>query len=675
MAANLGFGFLILAFIIALYAIVTALYGAKNHAELFVESARRATLVVFALISLATGMLLVLLLSGQFQYTYVFRVTSLDMPTYLKITALWGGQAGSLLFWVWLLSLFSAAVSFFDLKQKSQFAPWVMIVNMSTLAFFLFMVLFFENPFERIWLFADGSVISSFIQPLNSIAVLPPDGNGLNPLLRHIGMVVHPPLLYIGFVSFVIPFAYAIASLVTGDTEGDWLSSARRWSLVSWLALSAGLVVGSRWAYDVLGWGGYWGWDPVEIAALMPWLTCTAFLHSIVVQERRSAFKRWNYVLILITFCLVILGTFLTRSGVLSSVHAFSASSIGPVFFVLISLALLVSVGLLMWRWNHLGGQGEMRSVFSRESLFLFNNIVFICIFLICLAGVLFPLLTGVISGRQVTVGAQWYKATTGPFFALLLALMGVVPLSVWGVTNGRLFGKRIWQPLAVSLLVPVLLVIFGQRTVGGILTLWICALVLCVLAFDFGITCKARKRNTGEGSVEAAVNLLKKNSRRYGGYLVHLGVVLMAVGVVGIEFFQLTTQQTLNVGDEFSIGNYSLTLQSIQTSKESASLQSTSAALLVSEQGSPMAEVQPRIDGYPKAGQSVTVPGLYSTLAGDLYIVLTDWQPDSDPAVTFKVFYNPLINWFWLGAILLALGGLIAFQPGKKTAKVRQIE
>ncbi len=340
---------------------------------------------------------------------------------------------------------------------------------------------------------------------------------------------------------------------------------------------------------------------------------------------------------------------------------------------MLISLALLVSIGLLIWRWNQLGGQGEMRSVFSRESFFLFNNIVFFCIFLICLTGVLFPLLTGVISGRQVTVGAQWYKATTGPLFALLLALMGVVPLSVWGVSNGRLFGKRIWQPLAVSLLVPVLLVISGLRSLGGILTLWICALVLCVLVFDFVITFRARQRNTREGALRAAVNLLKKNSRRYGGYLVHLGVVLMAVGVVGIEFFQLTTQQTLNVGDKISIGNYTLTLRNIQTDKESATLQSTSAALLVSQQGRSLAVVRPRIDGYLKAGQSVTVPGLYSTLAGDVYVVLTEWQPDNDPAVTLKVFYNPLINWFWLGAILLALGGLIAFHPGKRTAKVRQ--
>jgi cytochrome c-type biogenesis protein CcmF len=675
MAANLGFGFLILAFIIALYAIVAALYGARNQADLFVESARRATLVSFGLISLATAMLLVLLLSGQFQYTYVFRVTSLDMPAYLKVTALWGGQAGSLLFWVWLLSLFSAAVSLLDLKKNRSASPWVILVTMTTQAFFLFMVLFFENPFERIWLFADGTVISSFLQPLNSIAVLPPDGNGLNPLLRHIGMVVHPPLLYIGFVSFVIPFAYAIASLITGQTDDSWLKATRRWSLVSWLALSAGLVVGSRWAYDVLGWGGYWGWDPVEIAALMPWLTCTAFLHSMVVQERRSAFKRWNYVLILTTFCLVILGTFLTRSGVLSSVHAFSASSIGPVFFVLISLAILTSVGLLIWRWNQLAGAGEIRSVFSRESLFLFNNIVLVCIFLVCLTGVLFPLLTGILSGRQVTVGAQWYKSTTGPLFSLLLLLMGIVPLSAWGVANGRLLGKRIWQPLVVSMLVPFLLVIVGQRSWGGILALWICALAICVLVFDYFITFTARQKNTRETLPQAAWNLLKKNSRRYGGYLVHLGVVLMAVGVVGIEFFQMQTQQTINVGESLSLGNYTLTLQNIQMVQPSNSLQSTAADVLISQNGHALATIQPRIDGYLKAGQAVTVPGLYTTLAGDVYAVLTDWQPDNDPAVTFKIFYNPLINWFWFGAIVLALGGLVAFQPGKLAAKGRQNE
>lgn len=675
MVAYLGFGFLALAFVIALYAIFAAIHGVRSHSWAFVESARLASIVVFPLVSLSTLMLVILLMSGQFQFTYVFRVTSLDMPTYLKMTALWGGQAGSLLFWVWILTLFSAAVSVWGLKEKREFAPWVVVVTMTTLAFFLFMVLFLENPFERIWLFTDGTVVSSFIQPANSFAVFPPDGNGLNPLLRHFGMVIHPPLLYTGFVSFVIPFAYAIASLISGKMDGDWLTTARRWSLISWLFLSAGLVLGSRWAYDVLGWGGYWGWDPVEIAALMPWLTCTAFLHSIVVQERRNSFRRWNYVLILITFCLVILGTFLTRSGVLSSVHAFSASAIGPIFFVLISLALLVSLGLLLWRWNQLEGQGEIRSFFSRDSLFLFNNIVFTCIFLICLIGVLFPLLSGVLTGRQVTVGPQWYKSTTGPLFALLLLLMGIVPLSAWGVSTARSLRGQLWKPLAASLLVPVLLIVLKVHSFGAILAFWLAALIAFVLIYDFAHTLLVRRKNTGEPLFKAGAQMLRKNARRYGGYLVHLGVAMMAVGIVGIEFFQLQTQSTINPGGQITLGEYTLQLNDIQSVQASDSLTQAKTDVTVFRDGQAVSEISPRIDSYLKAGQAVTIPGLFSAPAGDLYVVLADWQPENDPAVTLRVFYNPLINWFWFGSILLILGGLIAFQPGKQAVAKRQNE
>ena len=666
MIANLAFGCLLIAFLVGLYAIGAAIYGARMKSEVFIESARLASVVTFPLVSLAVLVLIGLMLAGHFEYTYVYRVISLDMPVYLKITALWGGQAGSLLFWIWLLTLFAAEESYWGSKKGREFLPWVIVVTMTTLVFFLFMTLFIENPFERIWLYQNGQVVTAFVQPYGAYAVYPPNGVGLNPLLRHPGMIIHPPLLYLGFVSFVVPFSYAAASLITGRTDEGWLHKTRQWTLVCWMFLSAGLVLGSRWAYDVLGWGGYWGWDPVEIAALMPWLTCTAFLHSAMMQQRRGLFKRWNYVLIVLTFCLVIFGTFLTRSGVLSSVHAFAQSAIGPVFFVFISLTFLVSLGLLLWRWNSLASAGSMRSFFSRESLFLFNNLIFTCIFLICLTGVLFPVFSEIITGHQVTVGPQWYKATTGPLFAVLLLLMGIVPLSIWGASTARTLGKSIWKPALVSLLVPLILIFTGIRTWGAILALWLVALVILVTVLDYGKTVWIRSKNTGENPLRAFWCLTLHNRHRYGGYVIHIGIVLMALGVIGIEFFQTQTQVTIPQSGKIELDGYVLRLDSLTPYNTADGRRVIAASLMVSHNGKEVTTLQPRRDYYTEAQQTVTVPGLLSNLTGDLYVVLVDWQPATAQTATFKVFHNPLIGWFWIGALVVMLGGLTAFWPEK---------
>lgn len=673
MIANLGFGFLFIAFLISLYAIATAVYGIRTRQATFTESARLAVVVTFPLVTFSVIILLWLMLAQQYQYTYVFRVISPSMPLLLKFTALWGGQAGSLLFWTWLLAGVTAA-SFLWGRQKElkELTPWVVIVTGTVLTFFLFMVLFLENPFERLWLLNGGEVASSFIQPAGTVPVFPPYGLGLNPLLRHFGMVLHPPMLYLGFVTFLVPFAYAIANLITGASNHRWLSFTRPWVLAGWIFLSAGLVLGSRWSYDVLGWGGYWSWDPVEIAALMPWLTITAFLHSAILEERHDLFKRWNYVLILLTFCLVILGTFLTRSGVLSSVHAFSQSSIGPAFFILIGLLLITSLGLLLWRWNQLSGVGELHSLLSRESIFLFNNILFVCLFLICLTGVLFPVVSEVMTGQQVTVGAQWYKSTTGPLFALLLLLMGIVPLSVWGASTARTLGQSLWKPAVVSLLVPLGLILLGARIWGGVLALWLAGLGICILLFDLQRTVRARSRALHEPVFVALFRLLGGNHRRYGGYLVHLGVVLMAIGIVGIEFFQTQTQMSITKTSPLTFDQFSIRFNGLTTSTVNDELKSTAASLTIDENNGKTFTLTPRVDQYSLQQQSVTIPGEYSTLAGDLYIVLVDWQPLSNAGATFRIYYNPLIDWFWIGAIVLVLGGLFAFWPSRKSVSTQ---
>ncbi len=428
MIANLGYGALVITLLVSIYGVFAAFYGARKNSHAWVDSARNAMLLTFPLLTLSALSIIVLLVNGNYEVEFVAAVTSNSMPTYLKVTALWGGQAGSLVFWTWLMSAFASAVTLRKWDRDREFLPWVIVVSLVTLGFFLIMIIFFENPFARIWRVPLGTPVVAMFPPAGAELLVQQDGRGLNPLLRHPGMIIHPPMLYLGFVSFVIPFAFAIAALVTGRTDDRWIRLTRRWTLVAWLFLSLGLILGGRWAYDVLGWGGYWGWDPVEIAAFMPWLTGTAFLHSVMIQEKRGMLKHWNMVLIILTYDLVIFGTFLTRSGVLSSVHAFAQSAIGPLFFVFIGLTFITSVTLLLYRWNSLKSEAHMTSLFSREALFLLNNLLFMGILVVCFWGVIFPLISELATGQKVTVGPPFYERATGPLFGRSAAADGYCP-------------------------------------------------------------------------------------------------------------------------------------------------------------------------------------------------------------------------------------------------------
>src|SRR4030042_226793 len=433
MVANLGYATLVITFLVSIYGVIAAYFGARRNSTALVDSARNAMLLTFPLLTISALSIIYLLINGHYEVQYVTEVTSNNMPLYLKITALWGGQAGSLLFWSWLMSAFSSAVPLRKWDRDREFLPLVILVSLVTLAFFLLLSIFVENPFVSFWQSPTGNIATAMFQPAGTTLFVPQDGNGLNPLLRHPGMIIHPPMLYLGFVSFVIPFAFAIAALVTGRTDDRWIRLTRRWTLVAWLFLSLGLVLGARWAYDVLGWGGYWGWDPVEIAAFMPWLTGTAFLHSVVVQEKRGILKHWNMVLIILTYSLVIFGTFLTRSGVLSSVHSFAQSAIGPMFFAFIGLTFVVSLSILISRWADLKGENQLDSMFSREALFTLTNLLFMGILVVCFWGVIFPLISEIFTGQKVTVGPTFYERATGPLWAGLPLLMGGAPLSVYG--------------------------------------------------------------------------------------------------------------------------------------------------------------------------------------------------------------------------------------------------
>lgn len=666
MVAEFGFGVLIVTFLLALYAAGAAIYGARRNAPAWVDSARSAMLLTWPMITLSALSIIVLLVTNHYEVQYVYNVTSNSMPIYLKITALWGGQAGSLVFWSWLMSAFASAATLRKWERDREFLPWVIVVAMVTLAFFLGLVIFVENPFERVWTTSLGTQLTAMFPPINASLVIPPDGRGLNPLLRHPGMIIHPPMLYLGFVASVIPFAFGIAALVTGRTDDRWIRLTRRWTIVAWLFLSLGLVLGMRWAYDVLGWGGYWGWDPVEIAALMPWLTGTAFLHSVMSQEKRGLMKRWNMVLIILTYSLVIFGTFLTRSGVLSSVHAFAQSAIGPLFFGFIGITFSISLGLLLYRWNDLKSEGGMTSILSRESMFLFNNLLFMGILIVCFWGVIFPLISELVTGQKVTVGPSFYKTATGPLFGGLLLLMGVAPLSAWGTSMAKRIGRAIWKPAVVSLAVPIFALVTGTHLWVAVLGFWLAGLVACVTLYEYGRGILARHRSTGESLPVAFWNLGSRNRRRYGGYIIHLGVVMMALGVLGIELFQTQTQGSIKPGESLKLSGYTVTFNSLAQFDTNDGRNVARAVVTVSQNGKPITELHPRRDYYYESQQPMTIPGVRSTLEDDVYIILVDWQPISTDGATFKIYHNPLVSWMWLGAFIFIAGSLVAAWPDR---------
>ncbi|MGH2583077.1 MAG: heme lyase CcmF/NrfE family subunit [Anaerolineales bacterium] len=669
MVVELGFFALLTAFLLTLYAVFAAVWGQRRSRSQWVASARAATILCFPLLSISALTLIYSLVTLDLNLEYVASVTSRSMPLYLRATALWGGQAGSLLFWSWLMSAFAAAVMLRDWRRDRDMQPWVIAVCVLTLGFFLLLIIFFENPFTRLWQGVTGTVWTAMWQPPGATAFFPVDGNGLNPLLRHPGMIIHPPMLYLGFVSFVVPFAFAIAALIAGRTDDRWIRITRRWTLWAWLFLALGLLLGSRWAYDVLGWGGYWGWDPVEIAAFMPWLTGTAFLHSVMIQEKRGLFKHWNVLLIILTYDLVIFGTFLTRSGVLTSVHAFAQSAIGPLFFTFISLTLIASLALLTRRWNALKSGAEMTSLLSREALFLLNNFLFISILVICFIGVIFPLVSEALTGQTVTVGPIFYERATGPIWAALLLLMGVAPLSAWRASTARTLGRAMWKPLIAALALLAALVIGGMRQPGALFAIWLCAFVFFVTLYEFWRGANARRATRGENLFVALWGLLGRNRRRYGGYIIHIGVILIAIGIIGIEFLQQETQATVSAGESLQLGEYSLEYVSLAEFQAADGRLVDRAVVNIYKNGAFLAELHPRRDYYYESQQAMTIPGMYSTLENDVYVLLVAWEPVSARSATFKLEINPLVNWLWLGGLVFVAGTLVAAWPEPEPA------
>jgi cytochrome c-type biogenesis protein CcmF len=652
MIADIGFLTLLLAFLCAVYAVVAAAYGARAGDDRWVRSARNALILTFPLLLLAAGLIITALVTGDFSIAYVSSVSSRGMPTYLKVTALWGGQAGSLLFWNLLLSAFTAAAMLSKWRQQKELMPYVIIVAGMTQVFFLLISTFVEDPFTR-------------------NAIVPADGQGLNPLLRHPGMIIHPPMLYLGFVGFTIPYAFAMAALMSNQMGDNWIHTTRRWTLVAWLFLGLGLILGGRWAYDVLGWGGYWGWDPVENASLMPWLAGTAFLHSVMIQEKMRMFKMWNMFLIVLTYCLVILGTFIVRSGVISSVHSFAQSAIGPFFFGFIVLMFVFSAYWITKRRDSLRSENHLVSYLSREAAFLYNNFLILAILAVVFLFTYYPIFSELFTGEKGFVGPPVYERALAPLFAALVLLMGVAPLTMWYRTSIQRLGRAALWPAAAATGFIVLLFFLGVRLWPALLGFWLVAFsaILTIMEFVKGTRARMGK---GESAWTAFWTLTARNRRRYGGYWIHMGVLIMAFGIVADGIYQTETQIRLTSGESITLGDFEMRFNSVSRFPGADDLLITQADVDLYKNGEFVRKLTPEIEFYQRTGQPMTIPSARSTITEDFYVILVNWEPTSADAATFRIFLNPLINWVWAGGVIFVIGTLIAAWPDREKAPAR---
>jgi cytochrome c-type biogenesis protein CcmF len=687
MLTDIGLIAVLLAFASGIYAIVAAVYGARNGRNDWAMSARNAALAIAPLLTLAALTIVYANLTGDFRLEYTSHVSSRSTPTILKITALWGGQNGSLLFWSWLMSIFVAGVMLRKWDKDRDLMPYVITIAEITQTFFLTLVVLFANPFAKLWQTPAGNIVGAvfgasslftslsnlgfpgiaqtLFAPLGSVPFTLADGQGLAPLLQHPGMVAHPPFLYLGFVGFTIPYSFAMAALITGKTNDAWIRTTRRWTLMAWLFLGIGLLLGMRWAYDVLGWGGYWGWDAVENAALMPWLSGTAFLHSVMIQEKRGMLKTWNMFLIILTFAQVILGTFITRTGVISSVHSFARSSIGVPFLAFTGVMLVGSVGLLLARLDDLKSENKLDSLLSREAAFIAQNGLFLIINLAVAIGTYFPIFSELLTENKITVGAPYYQSVVGPLLVPLILLMGVAPLISWRVASPQALTKSaLYIPGPIT--VAALLIIFmsGIHNPMALLGLGLAIYAGVIVVVEYVRGVRARHKTTGESWPIALWTLIGRNQRRYGGYLVHVGIVLMGVGIIGTHFYQQETQRALAMGQSLSIGDYSVTFRQLElVPSGQADKNIISARVDVSENGKFMTTMRPYQEQYAN-GERMTPPALLGSMKEDLYILLGGWEADGSLA-TFKVFINPLVNWLWLGGLVFIFGTLVAAWPG----------
>ena len=668
--ATIGALSIFVALVVAVYTTIAAWVGAKRHMPELVNSARNGILAYAGLMTLAIGLIVTALYAHDFSIALVANSTSRELQTIYTVTALWSNQAGSLLFWSWLLSLYAAVVVLRKWERDRNLMPYVIATLMALQTFFAFMLSFVSSPFAR-WWDAGGKTVMALFPPAGAAPFIPPDGQGLNPLLQHPAMAMHPPMLYLGYVGFTIPFAFAMAALLSGNLGPSWLQTTRRWTVAPWLFLGVGLLLGGRWAYDVLGWGGYWGWDPVENAAFMPWLAGTAFLHSVMIQERKGMLKVWNMGLIIITFALVLFGTFLTRSGVITSVHSFTESDIGIWFLTFIAGVTLTATALLFTRLKDLRSEREIDSLFSREAFFLLNNLLFIGAAFAVLWGTVYPLFSELVYNQKLTVGPPYFNKIAAPIFGTILLVMGIIPLIGWTGASGPKFLRRLAVPAVISIVLAGITFAMGVQDIVPLLGYFLAYLVIVSTASELIQGARARARNTHEFFPIALRGLVEKNRRRYGGYLIHVAVAMMAIGIIGSQVYTTDETRALKQGESMQVRGYTLTYENLSPGFPSGEAVITSASIGVSKDGKRLSTLSPARGFFQRQDQTETYPAILSTPQEDLYLIIAGWE-DNFATVTFRAYVNPLVFWVWFGGFCLIVSTLIAAWPEAREERVR---
>ncbi|MDQ3672739.1 MAG: heme lyase CcmF/NrfE family subunit [Actinomycetota bacterium] len=642
--AELGRAALVVTLGLSVYALVAGAAAAHLGRRRLAFSAQNALLAAFGATLIASAVLLSALLRNDFSFTYVARSTSEALPTAYTISAFWGGQEGSLLLWLLVLTGFAAAAVRMNRGWARDLIVWVVPVFGAVSTFFAFLLVAVANPFAT--------------------QAAPADGLGMTPSLQNPYMLAHPPLLYLGYVGLTVPFAFAIGALISGRTDERWLVATRRWTLVAWTALGIGQLLGAHWAYEEVGWGGYYAWDPVENAALMPWLAATAFLHSVMIQEKRGMLRVWNVLLVLLAFSLSLFGTFLTRSGVVNSIHSFTQSSIGPWFLGFIGVVVTVSLALVFWRLPRLRSQTRLESAISREAAFLYNNLLLLALCLTIFWGVVYPLLSEAIRGEAVVLGREYYDFFLRIFGLPLLLLMGIGPLIAWRRASLTSLLTTFRWPTGFSIVTGAILLALGAgSSIPGLIAYTFAAFVVATITLEFARGTRARKALGATSWPGAFSSLIARNRRRYGGYVVHAAIVLLAIGVAGSSAFDTVAEAKLTPGQSMEVGDYRLQYRTLDE-RIAANATEIRAELAVSRGDSDLGTIEAGKNAYTIEEQVSNEVGIRSDLltGEDLFVIAE--QIDPDGAVYFRVFVKPLVNLIWLAGLVFLLGSLITLWP-----------
>jgi cytochrome c-type biogenesis protein CcmF len=645
----IGVSALYAALAIAAYGLVAAVVGVKRREAALVRSARAAAYTTFGLLLTANLAMVYALLTHDFSISYVTQVGSRATPTFYTIISLWSSLEGSILFWGLVLASYTALAMYLTRSSLGALGAYANAVMLGVGVFFYILLVGPANPFH-------------------AVSPVPPDGPGPNPLLQnHWLMGVHPPLLYLGYVGMTVPFAFGIGALLSGRLDDTWLRVTRRWTIAAWMFLSIAIVAGMWWSYDVLGWGGWWAWDPVENASFMPWLTATAFLHSAMVQERRGLFRVWNMTLIISTFLLTILGTFLTRSGMLSSVHAFGDGPIGMYFLAFITIVLLFSLVLLTGRSRELQGAGQLDNMASRETVFMVNNLLLTAFTFTVLLGTLFPLVAEAVRGVKVSVGGPFFNRMTLPICVTLLFLVGVGPMLPWRVVNAAELKRKLLVPTAALVATLVIALVAGLREAWGLIAFSFAAFSLAGNVQEFVVATNARRRAAGVNHLRALLGVINANPRRYGGYVAHIGLITSAIGMTGSSVLRTDFETTLRPGEAVEMREYTVRFDRVEAFEEPHRF-IVGAHLTVLVDGKEAGTLFPRLNYYTtRVGEPpLTTPGVRSRADNDLYVNLLAFERDGSSA-TLDVIVEPLVVWIWIGSFIVAFGALISMWPRRR--------